>query len=81
MLIPQNAKVIAPYGGDTAFLFATNRSGWPLGGAIEDKLSKGATHYISVNFDDETRDLMERCQVMLKADKYVILDIRQCRSN
>ena len=80
-ILPATAKVITPYGGDTAFLFATNRSGWPLGGAIEDKLSKGATHYISVNFDDETRDLMERCQVMLKADKYVILDIRQCRSN
>lgn len=80
-ILPAKAKIIAPYGGDTAFLFQTNRLGWPIGGSIDDKLSKGATHYVSVNFDEETRDLMNRCQVMVKAERYVIMDLKKCSNN
>lgn len=78
-ILPADARVVAPYGGDTAFLFQTNRLGWPLGGAIDDKISKGATHYISVNFDEETNELIQECQVMLKTDRYVIIDLKACR--
>lgn len=77
-LLPKEARVIAPYGGDTAFLYQTNRLGWPVGGVIEDKVSKGASHYVSVGFDEETKELMDKCQVVLKTDKYVIVDVRQC---
>ncbi|OGM08601.1 hypothetical protein A2159_01255, partial [Candidatus Woesebacteria bacterium RBG_13_34_9] len=28
-LLPKNALIIAPYNGDTAFLYQTNRQGWP----------------------------------------------------
>ncbi|MBP9817774.1 hypothetical protein KBC75_03425, partial [Candidatus Shapirobacteria bacterium] len=28
-ILPKNALVIAPFNGDTAFLYQTNRSGWP----------------------------------------------------
>lgn len=77
-ILPAAAKIVAPYDGDTAFLFQTNRSGWPIGGAIDDKVSKGASHYVSVRFDEETRGLMERCQVVLKAERYVIVDLRNC---
>jgi len=77
-VVPPAARVIAPYDGDTAFLFQTNRKGWPIGGAIDDKISKGATHYASVRFDEETRELMEKCQVMVKTEKYVIIDLGKC---
>lgn len=77
-LIPKQAVVIAPYGGDTAFLFQINRQGWPVGGVVNDKISQGATHYVSVNFDEETNKLMQTCQVVLKTDKYVIIDLRNC---
>lgn len=77
-VLPADAKVVAPYDGDTAFLFQTNRKGWPIGGGIEDKVSKGATHYVSVRFDEETLGLMDKCQVALKAEKYVIVDLRSC---
>jgi hypothetical protein len=29
-LTPKNAKIVAPYGGDTTFLYYTNRQGWPV---------------------------------------------------
>lgn len=54
-LLPKDAKVIAPYMGDTAFLYQINRYGWPLLTYDLDKLIElGATHYISVNYDDQT---------------------------
>jgi len=29
-LVPKDARVVAPYGGDTTFLYHTNRKGWPV---------------------------------------------------
>lgn len=78
-ILPADAKVVVPYGGDTAFLFQTNRLGWPVGGAIEDKISLGATHYVSVNFDEETKKLMDECPSLLKTDKFVIIDLKACK--
>jgi 4-amino-4-deoxy-L-arabinose transferase-like glycosyltransferase len=77
-LLPPEAKVIAPYSQDTAFLYQINRSGWPVGGELEAKIKAGATHYISVNFDQETNDLMNHCQVLTKTNTYVIIDISAC---
>jgi hypothetical protein len=41
-----DAKVIAPYMGDTAFLFQTNRTGWPIGFEIDKKIAEGAQYYV-----------------------------------
>jgi len=77
-LVPKSAKVIAPYNGDTAFLYQTNRSGWPI---INDEISanylisRGATHYVSVNFDAQTLELMETYKILKQNDKFVILDL------
>lgn len=76
--LPKDAKVIAPYGGDTAFLYQTNRSGWPTGGNIEEKVKLGASYYISANFDDETNELMKRCLVIEKTERYVIVNLSNC---
>ncbi|MBU0618848.1 glycosyltransferase family 39 protein [Patescibacteria group bacterium] len=77
-LLPPEAKVIAPYGGDTAFLYQTNRSGWPIGFEIQDKIDKGATHYVSVNFDEEVNWLKDRCPVLHQAEQFVIIDLQNC---
>lgn len=74
-LIPKDAKIIAPYNGDTAFLYQTHRSGWPLGYDIEDKIAKGATHYVSVSYDDEARDLEKKYTLISKNDKYIIIKL------
>jgi hypothetical protein len=74
-LTPKDAKVIAPYNGDTAFLYQTHRSGWPLGYDIQKHIDQGATYYASVNFDDEMHDLEKKYQVIEKTDKYVIIKL------
>ncbi|MBI2617074.1 O-antigen ligase family protein [Candidatus Gottesmanbacteria bacterium] len=53
------ALVIAPYGGDTAFLYQTRRAGWPIvQGSIDELIGKGADYYVSVAFDDLTKELI-----------------------
>jgi MFS family permease len=74
-ILPKNARVVAPYDGDTAFLYYTDRFGWPLGYDIDQKIQKGATAYVSVNFDQETKDLMTRYAVIVRTPKYVIIDL------
>lgn len=76
-LTPPDAKVIAPYMGDTAFLFQTNRTGWPLGFDIQKKIDAGATYYVSTNYDDETNALIKQYQVVQRTDKYVIINLQQ----
>lgn len=74
-LLPPDAKVIAPYDGDTAFLFATNRTGWPIGFGIETKIAEGAGYYVSVNYDDETNMLAKRYTTIVSTKEYIILDL------
>lgn len=79
-LLPKDAKVIAPYNGDTTFLYQTNRQGWPLGFDIEKKIAAGATHYVTVSPTDndlETKDLAQRFRVLVRNDKYAIIDLTQ----
>ncbi|KKS94375.1 MAG: PMT family glycosyltransferase, 4-amino-4-deoxy-L-arabinose transferase [Candidatus Collierbacteria bacterium GW2011_GWB1_44_6] len=74
-LLPADAKVIAPYNGDTAFLYQTHRSGWPIGYDIEDKMAKGATHYVSVVYDDEARSLENKYTLIEKNNRYIIIKL------
>ena len=74
-LTPKDAKVIAPYNGDTAFLYQTHRSGWPLGYYIEDKITKGATYYVSVVYDDESRELEKKYTLVAKTEKFIIIKL------
>ena len=77
-ILPHDAKVIAPYNGDTTFLYHTNRQGWPLGFEIEKKIEQGATHYVTVSASDadgETKDLAQRYHVLVRNDRYAIIDL------
>lgn len=76
-VLPKDAKVIASYMGDTAFLFQTNRTGWPIGFEIEDKIKKGAQYYVSPNYDDETNALLKKYTVVEKTPDVVILDLQK----
>jgi hypothetical protein len=77
-ILAKDAKVIAPYNGDTTFLYQTNRTGWPLGFDIDKKISMGATHYVTVSPTDadlETRDLARDYTVVVRNDKFAIIDL------
>lgn len=81
-LLPKNAKVVASYNGDTTFLYQTKRQGWPLGFEIEKKIAMGATAYVTVSptdSDGETRDLASRFTVLVRNDKFAIIDLTKPR--
>lgn len=78
-ILPKDAIVIAPYGGDTAFLYQVNRPGWAIMvSSIEEMKGKyGITHYISVNLNSEAKNIMERYKVLELNSKFVIIDVTQ----
>ena len=76
-LTPTDAKIIAPAFGDTMFLFQTNRTGWPIGFEIADKISKGADYYVTTSYDDEARELEEQYQVIEKTDLYLLIKLEE----
>lgn len=78
-LLPKDAKVIASYNGDTAFLYQTNRYGWP---AITTDLStmlKGEqnVYYVSVNYDKEASAIMNdpNNQVIVKERQLLVVKL------
>ncbi len=81
-LLPKDAIVIAPYDNDSAFLYQTNRHGYTFGGdKVEKYMLEGATHLVSVNFDDVTNFWMQKCDIVEKTSSYVIVDLRLCKQD
>lgn len=81
-ILPKDAKVIAPYNGDTTFLYYTNRQGWPLGFDIADKIQKGATAYVTVSptdADGETKALAEQYTVLVRNERFAIIDLTKLK--
>ena len=76
-LLPQDAIVVAPYDGDTAFLYQTNRRGFPILPLPIDEMPKrfGAQYYVSVNYDDTTNQIMNKYQVIEKNKDYVVVKL------
>ena len=74
-LLPANAKVIAPAMGDTQFLFQTNRTGWPIGYDIENKIKLGATHYVTTTKDNEALQLKQKYSIVKETQDYLIIDL------
>ncbi|OGF99331.1 hypothetical protein A2153_05455 [Candidatus Gottesmanbacteria bacterium RBG_16_38_7b] len=86
LMTPAKALVIAPYNGDTAFLYQTRRAGWPImEKTVEEMINMSAHYYVSVNFDDLTKelyaratdaDLSRRKYKLIKAsDKFVLIQL------
>ncbi len=79
LLLPKDAKVVAPYGSDSAFLYQTNRYGWTVGGGLIQKfIDEGATHLVAVDFDSDVNQWMDTCKIVKKTDKWVIVDLKNC---
>lgn len=77
--LPKDAIIVAPYDGDTAFLYQTKRKGWPaVDDSIDHIIEKGADYYVSV--DPKSADSMnfsKRFQTFLKTDRFIILDLHK----
>ena len=81
-----NALVVAPYNGDTAFLYHTRRAGWPImQKPIDEMIKMGAHYYLSVEFDQQTKEILRdtliedealrKYKLIELTDKYVIIQL------
>ncbi len=76
-LVPKDAHVVAPYLGDTAFLYQTNRDGFPyMVMPIKDMIDRfNITYYVSTNFDNQTNAIMKKYTVTEKTPEFVIVKL------
>lgn len=75
--LPKTAKIVAPYNGDTAFLYQMNRKGWPaVDDSIDGLIKRGATHYVSLDLGSfDTVNFSKRFTTVQKTNKFIILDL------
>jgi hypothetical protein len=77
-ITPKDAIVIAPYDGDTTFLYATHRFGWPIvDRSIDEMIKLGADYYVSVNYDTDTNNLLKQYKAIEQNKEFVIIDLHQ----
>lgn len=76
-ILPKRAVVLAPYNGDTAFLYQINRSGLAMTVLPIEKLKEifGITHFVSVNYDDRTNWITRHYEVLEANPRFVIVDL------
>ncbi len=62
-IAPPKALVIAPYSGDTAFLYQTNRAGWPvMEGTIDEMAKKGADFYVNTKVGGLEKEMLRNSE-------------------
>ncbi len=77
-ITPKDSIVIAPYNGDTTFLYQTHRFGWPVVDRSFDELIKlGADYFVSVNYDNDTNNLLKKYKAIEQNSSFVIIDLHQ----
>lgn len=76
-ITPKDALIVAPYNGDTAFLYQTNRWGWPaVDNSIDNIIKEGADYYVSVDLESpDTKMIESKFKTIKKTDKYIIIDL------
>lgn len=81
-ILPKDAVVLAPYNGDSAFLYQTNRAGFAVASLpIPDLVADyGVSAYVSTTRDDKTNWVLRHFEVLLKTQKFVIADLTKLKS-
>lgn len=76
-ILPKDAIVLAPYNGDTAFLYQTNRPGFAAGALpIPDLVADfGVNYYISTTKDNKTNWVMRHFEVLVDNPHFVIASL------
>ncbi|MBN1169187.1 glycosyltransferase family 39 protein [Candidatus Woesebacteria bacterium] len=76
-IVPKDSLIIAPYNGDTAFLYQTSRRGWPVVDfPIQELIDRGAEYFVSVDLDHyQTVEFSEKYDILEITDDYVILKL------
>ncbi len=77
-VLPKDAVVLAPYQGDSSFLYQINRRGFAILPTSLDKMINefGVTYYVSVNYNDDTNFIIKKFKVIEKTPEFVIVDLK-----
>jgi len=77
-VLPKNALVIAPYGGDTTLLYHINRKGWPaFQDSLENLVKKGASYIILVNpSQSDITDYSQKFESIASSSSYIIFKLQ-----
>jgi hypothetical protein len=77
--LPKTAKIVIPYNGDTAFLYQTNRKGWPaVDDSIDNIIKRGADYYVSIDLGSlDSVNFAKRFKTVAKTNQYIILDLHK----
>ncbi|HSX19003.1 MAG TPA: hypothetical protein VLE91_02595, partial [Candidatus Saccharimonadales bacterium] len=76
-LLPKDATVVAPYNGDSALLYQTNRRGYPITDRpLETFIDQGTKYLVSVDVGDAgIKNLAVHCNVVEQTKDYVIVEM------
>ena len=77
-LTPPNAKIIAPYDGDTSFLYQTNRKGWPsFEHSLPDLIKLGADYLVLVNPKPADAGIGKTYKIVAQTPDYILFNLHQ----
>ena len=77
-ILPKDAIVIAPYGGDSAFLYQTNRRGFPSWTlSPSEMINMGATHLVIASPTEKEEHLKKDYKILEDGGSYIIFDLRK----
>jgi 4-amino-4-deoxy-L-arabinose transferase-like glycosyltransferase len=83
-LTPKNSLVVAPYNGDTAFLYQTNRSGFPVEIYDFPRLfslyQNRPFYFVSTTYDNYTNSLISRFPAIFRSDQFIILSLNESKN-
>lgn len=77
-LISKNAKIIAPYDGDTSFLYQTKRKGWAsFQKPLPQMIKMGADYLVLVNPNPKDFDIGKTHKIVSFTNDYILFDLRK----
>ncbi len=77
-MTPSNAKIIAPYNGDTSFLYQTDRQGWAsFEKPLPELIRMGADYLVLVNPRPEDRNIGKQYRIVSETPDYILFNLRQ----
>ena len=77
-LTPPNAKVLAPYDGDSSFLYQTNRQGWAsFEHDLPTLIKLGADYLVLVHPTSQDRELGKQYTVVAQNQDYILVNLNQ----
>lgn len=75
---PKNAKVIAPYDGDTTLLYYTHRKGWPsFEHSLPELIQMGAGYLVLVNPKPQDMDFAKTYKLVSSSSAYLLFNLQQ----